>query len=72
MSFDKEHEKWIKWHLSHRRGERKDALKRGHGYGNQMFAEKIWWSLAGHFHNLHPEYEVVDWRGSLAGKVVLC
>ncbi len=40
-----------------------DALKRGHGYGNQLFAEKIWWPLLGHFNCLHPEYEVRDWRG---------
>lgn len=63
MSFEIEHEKWIKKHLSNRRGERKDALRRGHGYGNRMFAEKIWWTLMGHFTGLHPEYEVKDWRG---------
>jgi hypothetical protein len=63
MSFEIEHNKWIKWHMSRRRGERKDALKRGHGYGNQMFAEKIWWPLTGHFDDLHPEFEVMDWRG---------
>lgn len=63
MSFEVEHEKWIKRHMSRRHGERKDALKRGHGYGNRLFAEKIWWSLVGHFQGLHPEYEVMDWRG---------
>lgn len=63
MSFEIEHEKWIKNHLSKRYGERRDALKRGHGYGNRLFAEKIWWTLMGHFIGLHPEYEVMDWRG---------
>ncbi|WEK54150.1 MAG: hypothetical protein P0Y55_16565 [Candidatus Cohnella colombiensis] len=63
MSFEIEHEKWIQTHLAKRQGERKDALRRGHGYGNRMFAEKIWWSLMGHFIGLHPEYEVSDWRG---------
>lgn len=63
LSFENEHEKWIKGHLDQRQGERKDALKRGHGYGNRMFAKKIWWSLMGHFIGLHPEYEVKDWRG---------
>ncbi|MFC5405390.1 hypothetical protein [Cohnella soli] len=58
-----EHEKWIKAHLSKRHGERKDALKRGHGFGNRFFAEQIWWNLMGHFAGLHPEYEVTDWRG---------
>lgn len=63
MSLEMEHEKWIKWHLNHRHGERKDALKRGHGYGNRLFVESIWWPLSRHFQNLHPEFEVMDWRG---------
>ncbi len=63
MSFQIVHERWVNWHLSRRTGERKDALKRGHGYGNQLFAETIWWPLVGHFDHLHPEYEVLDWRG---------
>ncbi|MBB6679053.1 hypothetical protein H4Q31_17325 [Cohnella lubricantis] len=63
MSFEMEHEKWMKDHLSKRHGERKDALRRGHGFGNQLFVEKIWWPLVGHFAGLHPEYEMKDWRG---------
>jgi very-short-patch-repair endonuclease len=60
-----EHDKWIQEHLARRHGERKDALRRGHGYGygNQLFIEKVWWLLMGHFIGLHPEYEVRDWRG---------
>lgn len=63
MSFKTEHDKWINQHLGKRKGERLDALKRGHGFGNQLFVEKIWWPLAGNFNDLHPEYEVKDWRG---------
>lgn len=63
MGFHIEHDKWISEHLKRRRGERLDALKRGHGYGNQLFVEHIWWQLVGHFQGLHPEYEVKDWRG---------
>ncbi|RAU97952.1 hypothetical protein DQG13_18365 [Paenibacillus sp. YN15] len=63
MSFEKEHRKWMEHHLSARKGERLDALKRGHGYGNRLFAEQVWWPLAGGFQGLHPEYEVKDWRG---------
>lgn len=63
MSFEVEHEKWMKLHVSKRNGERRDALLRGHGYGNRLFVEKIWWTLAGNFDGLHPEYEVADWRG---------
>jgi len=63
LQFEAEHDKWIRRHLAKRTGERKDALKRGHGFGNRLFAQKIWWPLMGNFDNLHPEYEVKDWRG---------
>lgn len=63
MSFQVEHDQWIESHLARRQGDRKDALRRGHGYGNCLFAEKVWWPLMGHFNGLRPEYEVKDWRG---------
>mgnify|MGYP001398926005 CR=1 FL=1 len=63
MGFNTVHDQWIGSHLRRRRGERLDALRRGHGYGNRLFAEHVWWPLVGHFHGLHPEYEVKDWRG---------
>lgn len=63
MGFEREHNEWLCNHLKQRKGERLDALKRGHGYGNRLFIERVWWPLAGHFHGLHPEYEVKDWRG---------
>ncbi|KTD86206.1 hypothetical protein [Paenibacillus etheri] len=62
MGFEREHNEWLCNHLKQRKGERLDALKRGHGYGNRLFVEQVWWPLAGHFHGLHPEYEVKDWR----------
>jgi hypothetical protein len=63
VGFAIEHDKWLREHLRRRNGERRDALRRGHGYGNRLFVEKIWWPLVGHFIGLHPEYEVKDWRG---------
>lgn len=63
MSFQIEHDRWIQRHMDKRRGERLDALKRGHGFGNRLFVEKVWWPLVGHLDDLHPEYEVRDWRG---------
>lgn len=63
MGFREEHERWLHDHFKRRKAERLDALKRGHGYGNRLFAEQVWWPLAGHFQGLHPEYEVKDWRG---------
>ena len=63
MGFEAEHETWLQEHMKRRTGERLDALRRGHGYGNWLFVERIWWPLVGHFDGLHPEYEVKDWRG---------
>jgi len=63
VSFQIEHDHWVQMHMDKRRGERLDALRRGHGFGNRLFVEKVWWPLVGHFDHLHPEYEVRDWRG---------
>ncbi|URN96363.1 MAG: hypothetical protein NAG76_09160 [Candidatus Pristimantibacillus lignocellulolyticus] len=63
MGFSEVHEEWMKDHLKQRTGERKDRLKRGHSYGEMLFLEKVWWPLVGNFKDLHPEYEVADWRG---------
>lgn len=63
MGYESMASQWINDHLEKRTGERLDALRRGHGYGNQLFAERIRWLLVGDFQDLHPEYEVKDWRG---------
>lgn len=63
MGFTEAHEEWLKSHVKQRTGERKDRLQRGHSYGEMLFLQKVWWSLVGSLNDLHPEYEVVDWRG---------
>ncbi|MEK5439673.1 MULTISPECIES: hypothetical protein [Paenibacillus] len=62
MGFTEEHRKWVEDHISRRTGERRGRLERGHGHGERMFLEKVWWPMMGHFNDLHPEYEVLDWR----------
>ena len=57
------HQIWLKKHLTKRKGERRSRLERGHQHAESMFAKQIWWMLKGSFDQLHPEYEVVDWRG---------
>lgn len=64
QSFASSHEQWLKRHLDARTGERKDRLKRGHAHGEILFLRAVWWPLFGHFDDLHPEYEVKDWRGA--------
>ncbi|WP_317972567.1 hypothetical protein [Paenibacillus sp. CCS19] len=63
MRFIEEHAKWLQHHLKSRSGERKGRLERGHGHGETMFLERVWWPVFGNLDDLHPEYEVCDWRG---------
>jgi hypothetical protein len=63
MDFEKAHERFIKGHLDWRTGERRGRLERGHQHGEKLFLQNIWWPLKGGFDDLHPEFEVMDWRG---------
>ncbi|CAH1216711.1 hypothetical protein PAECIP111891_04451 [Paenibacillus allorhizoplanae] len=63
MNVVEEHNVFIRKHLDNRSGERRGRLERGHGHGEALFAKQIWWTLRGDFEHLHPEYEVLDWRG---------
>jgi hypothetical protein len=38
-------------------------LERGHRHAETLFLSNVWWPLQGSFDDLHPEYEVLDWRG---------
>jgi hypothetical protein len=63
MSFEMRHAEFIRNHLDRRSGERKGRLERGHGHGEKLFLQNIWWPMYGNFNHLHPEYEVLDLRG---------
>ncbi|WP_245647972.1 endonuclease domain-containing protein [Paenibacillus borealis] len=64
MIFEEAHLKFINGHLSSRPdGERRARLERGLRHAEILFLNKVWWPLRGHFEGLHPEYEVMDWRG---------
>lgn len=63
MIFEETHATWIHLHTSNRSGERRGRLKRGHQHAEVLFLRNVWWPLRGNFKDLHPEYEVLDWRG---------
>ncbi|WP_151736562.1 hypothetical protein [Paenibacillus tengchongensis] len=63
MGFEQCHQEFLAKHLSNRTGERKGRLERGHGHAEQLFLRNVWWQLRGDLRGLHPEYEVLDWRG---------
>ncbi|MCI3919946.1 hypothetical protein MO973_06840 [Paenibacillus sp. TRM 82003] len=62
-SFEETHEAFIREHLDKRDGERRGRLERGHGHAERLFLRNVWWPLRKSFDALHPEYEVLDWRG---------
>jgi len=63
LDYKKAHELWLATHLKRRVGERKGRLERGHQHGEELFVRHVWWPVVGSFEQLHPEYEVMDWRG---------
>ncbi|MNN28077.1 hypothetical protein D3C81_1416350 [compost metagenome] len=63
MNFEDAHAAFIQHHLMKRTGERRGRLERGHREAEKLFCQNVWWSLRGNFDNLHPEFEVLDWRG---------
>jgi len=62
-SYEQAKEAWLANHLSRRSGERKGRLERGHAHAESLFLKNVWWAIRGAFDDLHPEYEVLDWRG---------
>ncbi|MNO77283.1 hypothetical protein D3C76_683860 [compost metagenome] len=63
MGFESSHTAFIQYHLMRRTGERRGRLERGHREAEKLFCQSVWWPLLGNFDNLHPEFEVLDWRG---------
>lgn len=63
MAFEQAHAAFMQAHLQSRTGERRGRLERGHREAEKLFCRKVWWEVQGNFDRLHPEYEVVDWRG---------
>ncbi|BFT70144.1 hypothetical protein [Paenibacillus sp. P36] len=62
MTFDEAHATFIRRHTEKRSGERRGRLERGHQHAEILFLRNVWWPLRGNFKDLHPEYEVLDWR----------
>jgi hypothetical protein len=72
MSFEREYEEFIEKHRQASTGERLRRLtpkeendpdgKNGHGYGEKIFLENVWFPVFGHFEHLHPEYEYRDFE----------
>jgi predicted DNA-binding protein (UPF0251 family) len=62
MTFEEEYESFIQHHASNRKGESLRRLLDGHGYGEKLLLEKVWWPAFKNFDFLFPEYAVTDMR----------
>ncbi|SEO76358.1 hypothetical protein [Paenibacillus sp. OV219] len=63
MDFEQTYEVFIQFHISHRTGERKGRLLTRNFHAEKLFLKNVWWLLKGNMNDLHPEYEIMDWRG---------
>ncbi|TLS48388.1 hypothetical protein FE782_30730 [Paenibacillus antri] len=62
-AFEDATSKWLDDHRSRRSGSRLERIARGLGHAERLFLRNVWHPLRGDFEHLHPEYEVLDWRG---------
>lgn len=58
--FDYVYKEWLNSHVAKRKGEALRKLQTGHAFAEIEFLRYLWWNAFGHFNNLHPEYEIVD------------
>jgi hypothetical protein len=65
MKFEEAYKKYIEKHSKGRRGERLRRLKEGQGHTIKLFLENVWWPAIGNFDDLHPEFEVSDFKDGL-------
>lgn len=62
MDFETEYGRFLRFHTTRRKGERRRRLRENHGHAEQVFAENVWWPLFHGFDGLHPEYEISDYK----------
>jgi hypothetical protein len=62
MDFETAYALFIEKHKKGRRGESLRRLTEGHGHGEKMLLEKVWWPAFNNFDHLYPEYEVSDFK----------
>lgn len=62
LSFKSAYEQFLELHLAKSTGEKLRRLREGHGHAEKLFLENVWWPALRHFNDLHPEYEVYDFK----------
>lgn len=62
MGFDQAYAKFMDSHIEKRKGDRLRRLKEEESPSGKLFLQQVWWPVFGHFENLHPEYQVSDFK----------
>jgi hypothetical protein len=62
LSYEEVFNSWYEDHLKRRKGENKRRLAEGLRHEGKLFLQKVWWPAFSQFDDLHPEYELVDFR----------
>jgi hypothetical protein len=62
LDFANAYNELITEHIQCRHGERLRRLTDGHGFAEKLLLEQVWWPAFRNFDNLHPEYEISDFR----------
>jgi hypothetical protein len=65
MKFEEAYKNYIEKHTKGRKGERLRRLKAGQGHTMKLFLENVWWPALGNFDDLHPEFEISDFKDGL-------
>ncbi|WP_338143353.1 hypothetical protein [Paenibacillus whitsoniae] len=63
LPFEDTYQQFMEEHIARRKGERRSRLERGPFHAEKLFLQQVWFPLMGNLQHLHPEYEVMDWRG---------
>lgn len=61
MDFEEAYAQFVLQHLESSTVSRARRLQDGLGHAEKLFLLNVWWPIFGHFHHLHPEYEIRDY-----------
>ena len=63
MTFEMEYQQMMHKPIMESSGERKRRLTEVNLHAEKLFLENVWWQAFGNLEHLHPEFEIVDYRG---------
>jgi hypothetical protein len=62
MEFDRRYKAFIRNHVKQRNPHSANRIKEGLDHASELFLRHVWWPAFHNFNELHPEYEVSDFK----------